>query len=425
MHPNADIGETHPSSLVWLHSKTTATCIHVVLGRGKPGGVWHYMQPSIRTLSLGRWLQLPMYTLAENKRDRRLATPLIHNQLEDSETGDMERETTGAVAEYYQAYVDKLGLRKNFIDGMFAYKLHRVVSSERTLTELSGQDGTATPTVNDDTGIECLSPKRCMCWEVRALPSKTVCRLCRRGSMDFDEVEGERVVIRAKRVVMACGLCHPKRLGVPGESQPYVKHIMSNFIDEAEAIKRSGRPIVVIGAGISAADAILYSLAHQIPLYHVFYQSTNDSKIIFSKLPKTNYSEYHHLWQLMQGAETSPFYTPIPEHVVSEFREDKVCELRSVNDVNSTKTLEISAAVVMVGSSPKLCFLPKTISELLPIDPAQPLDSKRNPIDVDPFTFQCETVPDLYALGPLAGDNFVRFVYGGALACAKHILYGR
>lgn len=29
--------------------------------------------------------------------------------------------------------------------------------------------------------------------------------------------------------------------------------------------------------------------------------------------------------------------------------------------------------------------------------------------------------PGLYALGPLVGDNFVRFIIGGALAITSHI----
>lgn len=368
-----------------------------------------------------------MYSLAKCKRDKQPSlSPLILKDGRKEGRGEVERETAGVVAEYYQAYVKEMDLRENFIDGVFAYKLLRVAatwaelspSCEDTAAAPSGGD---TPGGGNDTGIECLSPRHATRWEVRALPMKTVCRLCQQGGTDLDEAEGERVVVRARKVVLACGLCQPKRLLVPGECQPYVKHIMSDFTNEVESIKNSGRPIVVIGAGISAADAILYSLNNKIPLYHVFYQCVTDRTIIFSKLPKKRYSDYHHLWQLMQGAESSPYYTPIPEHKVSEFKDDKVCELINVKD-GSTKNLEVSAVVVMVGSRPRLCFLPENLLGRLPMDSAQPMDSKHNPVDVDPFSSQCETVPDLYALGPLVGDNFVRFVYGSALACAQHIL---
>lgn len=56
------------------------------------------------------------------------------------------------------------------------------------------------------------------------------------------------------------------------------------------------------------------------------------------------------------------------------------------------------------------------------MDPNQPLSAKRNPIDVEPFTYQSTQQEGLYAVGPLAGDNFVRFVQGGALAVASSLL---
>lgn len=51
-------------------------------------------------------------------------------------------------------------------------------------------------------------------------------------------------------------------------------------------------------------------------------------------------------------------------------------------------------------------------------DPNKPVDCKTNPIAVDKYTNQVLNVPmkGLYAMGPLVGDNFIRFIPGGALA---------
>lgn len=50
-------------------------------------------------------------------------------------------------------------------------------------------------------------------------------------------------------------------------------------------------------------------------------------------------------------------------------------------------------------------------------DPTKPVDCKNNPIAVNKYTYQVSKYShNLYALGPLAGDNFVRFIPGGALA---------
>lgn len=52
-------------------------------------------------------------------------------------------------------------------------------------------------------------------------------------------------------------------------------------------------------------------------------------------------------------------------------------------------------------------------------DPQKPIDCKNNPIAVNKYTNEMLHVPGAFALGPLVGDNFVRFIAGGALAiCA-------
>lgn len=53
----------------------------------------------------------------------------------------------------------------------------------------------------------------------------------------------------------------------------------------------------------------------------------------------------------------------------------------------------------------------------------KPIDSKSNPIEIDDFTYEViKATKGLYVLGPLAGNNFVRFVLGGALGILAHIL---
>lgn len=51
------------------------------------------------------------------------------------------------------------------------------------------------------------------------------------------------------------------------------------------------------------------------------------------------------------------------------------------------------------------------------------IDSKWNPIEINDFTYEVIQAPrnGLYALGPLVGDNFVRFILGGAFAILVHI----
>lgn len=57
------------------------------------------------------------------------------------------------------------------------------------------------------------------------------------------------------------------------------------------------------------------------------------------------------------------------------------------------------------------------------MNPNETITCRRNPIDVDPFTNSVVAAdgPGMYAMGPLVGENFVRFLKGGALAIASDL----
>ena len=55
-------------------------------------------------------------------------------------------------------------------------------------------------------------------------------------------------------------------------------------------------------------------------------------------------------------------------------------------------------------------------------DLKKPIDCKNNPIAVNKFTNEFLHVPGVFALGPLVGDNFVRFIGGGAISIATYLM---
>jgi hypothetical protein len=55
-------------------------------------------------------------------------------------------------------------------------------------------------------------------------------------------------------------------------------------------------------------------------------------------------------------------------------------------------------------------------------DPKKAVDCKNNPIGVNKFTNEFIHVPGVFALGPLVGDNFVRFIAGGALSISAYLM---
>jgi len=170
----------------------------------------------------------------------------------------------------------------------------------------------------------------------------------------------------------------------------------------------------------SAADAILMLLSLNIPVMHVFRRSANDSDLIFKKLPAGIYSEYHQIHSLMRGKTSESLYRPYPEHSLVEIKEDGrvLLENESGKEILS---VDVTRVVILIGSRPDLSFLPQEGRELGSV-PQFPIDSKRNPIEVDPFSYQCIHQDGLFSMGPLVGDNFVRFGIGGALGVTNYLL---
>lgn len=78
---------------------------------------------------------------------------------------------------------------------------------------------------------------------------------------------------------------------------------------------------------------------------------------------------------------------------------------------------------LFTGYKPDLSYL-ETGSIGLGKFPDKPVDGKSNPIEVDDFTYEVIRAPEsgLYALGPLVGDNFVRYILGGAFGILVDIL---
>jgi len=82
--------------------------------------------------------------------------------------------------------------------------------------------------------------------------------------------------------------------------------------------------------------------------------------------------------------------------------------------------VKVSVVVALIGAQPDLEFLPQS-GIGLGTKKEVPVASRSNPVSVDPYSYECTAASGLYAIGSLAGDNFVRFVHGGALAFTSHI----
>ncbi|XP_034161849.2 oxidative stress-induced growth inhibitor 2 isoform X2 [Pangasianodon hypophthalmus] len=464
LHPNADLGFEIPSVLQWKLEKQHHIP-HLVLGKGTPGGAWHAMEGSILTISLGIWMELP----GVNYRD-------VSSEKRRSVTND--RATPDELSSYYKNYVNIMGLQKNFKDNTYVtsiQKLHRDqdislekehgnengqknrienrfdhCSQNETENSNNGRDNgfcngfkNGTENGKDKTGEEENRKKRDMegirdnripqgfsqgLWEVRG----------------YQQLQGDTHIpfsLFAENVVLATGASDsPARLGVEGEDFPYVFHSVRDLglaVNHHENLGPASDPVLVVGAGLTAADAVLCAYNNSIPVLHAFRKQTDDPSLIFKQLPKTLYPEYHRVYHMMcsqtyptcpianRGANTAihhastelyPDYTSFPEHCVHSFQPDMHCILRGSSGV--LRAFKVSMVLVLIGTYPSLDFL-KDHGRYLGLDPSRPISCRHNPVEINPYTFECSAEPGLFAMGPLVGDNFVRFLKGGALGIAS------
>ncbi|KAL0191647.1 hypothetical protein M9458_014345, partial [Cirrhinus mrigala] len=312
-----------------------------------------------------------------------------------------DRATPTEIASYYQHYVTKMGLEKSFACGTTVTSVSRV----------SLESG-------------------CSVWKIQGLQRRA------------NEVIEVPFSVYAENVVLATGTHDiPARLGVEGENLPFVCHSFW----ELEAAISSGRldhasePVLVVGAGLTAADAVLAAHHLNTPVYHAFRRPVSDPALIFNQLPKLLYPEYHKVHQMMSqqqhkvgetvvnpsnqplsspADDTSPYtsypgYLSFPKHHVAAFRPDGKCVLEDEEGLQTV--VQVSMALVLIGAHPNLSFLPEH-GRPLALASEEPISCRRNPLDVDPYTYECVKEPGMYAMGPLVGENFVRFLKGGALA---------
>lgn len=378
LRPDTDFGGSVESVLTWRHQKERAIP-HLVLGRNPPGGAWHSIEGSMVTLSQGEWMGLPDLHVKDWMCKKRRG-------LRNS------RATAGDIAHYYRDYVIRKGLSHNFV-------------SSATVTAVEwGTPEPSSPGARDPSPFFQVS-----------------------GFVTAEDQSQQSFSLRAHNVVLATGTSDsPTRLGIPGEALPFVHHDLSALeaATQAGTVSPSSDPVLIIGAGLSAADAVLYARHYGVPVIHAFRRPMDDPGLVFNQLPKMLYPEYHKVHQMMREQSIlspSPYegYRSLPEHQLLLLKEDRQAVFRDPQGLQ--KVFGVALVLVLIGSHPDLSFLPGAGTDLA-VDPDQPLSAKRNPIEVDPFTYQTIHQEGLYAMGPLAGDNFVRFVQGGALAVASSLL---
>jgi len=328
--------------------------------------------------------------------------------LDNTTAYSSPRASAAEVRQYYRDYVASRRLNPYFVN-------HVVVTSVKHVYDECSRSQADCESGEDDVHCSSTSSHPVM-WEVRGY--RTV------EGPNTEQNGQEEFCYQAPTVVLATGgYAIPNALHVPGETRPFVLHSVADLDDRIRRgeVNLHSDPVVVVGAGLSAADAILRARAEGIPVVHVFRRSGRDNLAVYRQLPPHLYPEYDAVYRLMCSSVIGAIdgYSNYPNAVVVDFTSNNEVLLQC-DGVEGNIVIRTSFAVVLIGSRPNLSFLQGEELEM-GVVPGIAVDGKHNPVDVDPWTYQCHRYPGLYAVGPLVGDVFVRFLRGGALAVTANL----
>ncbi|XP_044744998.1 oxidative stress-induced growth inhibitor 1-like [Coccinella septempunctata] len=476
LHPYADAGiEMEP--LVEFR-KSGREIDHVVLGKGLPGGSWHKMDPQILTLSLGSWMSLPGLPFNSRDSGERRAyassvaqyyvkyvdemklTKYFRNNVivsavrpvETSRKNDIVKEDMNWVKKIDEN--DRMSLcaaigtknkpRKCIISNAINYIWNR--SGKRDSKKCKRARSQRTHNEQSPNGIRGLLSEDKYSYiqsDTESFDSNTSLSSTDSGVLDprrdgvqipqsrertEDEVNwtvetqdlesGKTTIYTCKYLILANG-CHdvPNKLSLTKGQDPdwllYDLRTLEWCLDTNMIAQNSPRldPVLVVGAGLSAADAVIALRGRNIPVLHAF---RNKSADLNRQLPENMYPEYHKVHQMMQdGGSTYPLYTSFPEYSLTGINREEHTVILCPKDGVPVE-IKVSYAIVLIGSRPDLTFLPR--SSEIAIKQHVPIDGKTNAVNMNKLTHRVKGYKNLYAVGTLAGDNFVRFIPGGALA---------
>ena len=533
-HPDGDLGIDSPSCLNWVYDPLKEID-HVCIGKAAgPGGAWNDLDGSSLTISPSRWMELPDMSYTDWKRQTKVLPNMNAGLIFSAKNSNFSEDnsllngncTTKTNQTNKSFYFKQLSTEESRASMHDVRNYYRDYAKQKNIDKYLLNNATVTNVRR----ISCNKLFNCepnqtgsqLLWEVSGLIDKRDRKKASSLSQKGDLMEFKYL---CKHLVLANGATDlHNELKVKGENLRYVLKSIRELEDKIkEDLPRLQKdPLLVVGSGLSAADAILLAQKHHIRIIHVIRRSVNDPNLVFNKLPKKVYPEYQRVYETMvhnkytnidltsddsnnfDSANTSlnsnnnnncqRSYILYDEHSIKYFSSKRTvllsnlkkqscqqlhqqsdkhlkclsrhlqlqnkslhhhhhhlnelkeeCETQQSNQNNCFKCIEndkslmnfkssmsltgshedteikISYACVLIGFAPDLDFLPEEIVNELALDTSKRMNLKDNPIGINPFTHESIKFKNLYALGPLVGDNFVRFGTGGALAIASSI----
>lgn len=338
-----NVNKPNISSILWRKIPNNSVP-HIVLGDTPIGGSWTGFEDEIIAVSISNWMDLPGYSLAEDF----MGDPCLNNQ----------RFNAKIFRSYLNTYCNVMGILKNFRPNTKVLQIKKLN--------------------NKHTGSY---------WKINGVNTLT----------------HENFIIRCRNVVLACGKNKQRRLEFVNDSTSIVYDLNSlkNCISNT---KSKNHPVIIVGDGISAADAVICALERNCQVLHLIRRNDGQLKnVMLSRLSPLVYPEYSRVYQLMTGQRIEENYKRLTETTIRG-----VCgNLIELNTPSGVIKEQFSCLSICIGRQTELPLL-KGIADNL---------------EQFSSTTYCSTNdPSLFAIGAMTGDHFVRYLVGGSLCTAQTLI---
>ena len=286
------------------------------------------------------------------------------------------------------------GLRYLVIEkGLLANTIYRYpigLTVFSTVNELEMREGTLRPAREKPTREELLSHYVRFVLEqnLRVNTGEEVMRIERIGNGDGEgfAVHTSRSSYRAARVLVAIGaMAHPRRLNVPGEDLPKVRH---RFVEPFPYVRKDA---LVVGGGNSAAEAALFlsegGARTTLAIWRADWENRDPKKGAIKQWVRTPLEE-----QIERGSCRVLFFTEVEE--ISE------TSVRIREERGHTLALPNDAVFILIGSDADLTLLRDIGVRILPAGLTQvPF--------YDPDTHETN-IPGLYVAGHFTQERHIK-----------------
>ncbi|ANB13924.1 hypothetical protein AWJ20_4875 [Sugiyamaella lignohabitans] len=412
----------------WVH-ESAKYVPHIVIGSSpRPGGQWgsyEFDSKDQLSLSYAEMLSLPGYSFSQYYMDTYGTTP-----------ADFYRPPRHQVADYYAMYPGKVGISENIVSNTLVTCVDRashtgsfVISMRQCEGAVHKQCLLAADKVVLATGVY-ESPLE----SLKSASPKGINENNGTNTTDLTDVNSNGEYGRHDKTFynLTNALVHNNSTSNSNSnSNSFDKHHFSFTIvpplstPPSEGARASqNKTCLIIGTGVSAAEAVNNSIALGYSVIHIYkWYDEKGSPCVFRRYPKELYPDYCKVFRMMKQRKVAGLYEGLPNAQILDISPDGMVEIKLEDGSTVCRTVSsVRACTGRTGSLSYLCnpVLDRSIESTIRTMPITKKTLRDKYIDKNDQSL-C-VGENVYAIGSLCGDTVVRFMLGASFSVAGELV---